>query len=211
MWDNSSHSLTRWLWLGLAVGIGACGGNGGGQGAEPTPITSAPGAPTTLPAPTIDLSRPIPGGSLHGAPRPRLENTGDDYVAITKSLIANFRWLTENPDLRVISDLMVPGTPGYDARIPAYQFLLDNGYHWADEGYQIVSVEALDAKPDVVSLRVVDALEFERIQDESGRQVGELRIRSPKTKSWNVLLSRDHLGHWKISDWSPDSDAEVAL
>ncbi len=47
----------------------------------------------------IDLSKPIPGGSLHGTPRPTLENTGTDYVAIFKSLDAQLRWQSENPDV----------------------------------------------------------------------------------------------------------------
>ena len=66
---------------------------------------------TTAAVNRIDLSQPIPGGSLHGTPRPPLENTGDDYVAIFESLVANLRWLSENPDPALISEIFVPGTP----------------------------------------------------------------------------------------------------
>ncbi|HEY3096085.1 MAG TPA: hypothetical protein VGK05_04555, partial [Acidimicrobiia bacterium] len=96
---------------------------------------------TAAPPATIDLSKPIPGGSLHGTPRPPLENTGTDYVAILRSLIGNFRWLTENPDPAVISELYVPGTEDHDAWVAAFQDLASRGWRAADDDYYVVSVE----------------------------------------------------------------------
>lgn len=209
MWDNSSHSFTRWLWLALALGLGACGGNDGGQGAEPPTTPTAPEAPTTLPAPAIDLSHPIPGGSLHGTPRPPLENTGDDYVAITKSLIANLRWISENPDPALIADIFVPGTPGHDKRVRAYEYLVSNGFRWADEGYQLLSVEVVDLRDRVASLRVVERLEYERLFDNVGQQVGDLR-RHVGPMSVDLLLSEDEHGRWRIAGGG-SSDLEVEL
>jgi hypothetical protein len=196
------------LAVGLVALAAACSG-GSGPGAhrsspeKPTPASSTPPS-------TIDLSKPIPGGSLHGTPRPPLENTGTDYVAIFKSLDANFRWLTENPDPRVISELYLPGTPGHDTRIAAYEYLLANGYRWADEAYRLLSVTVVSVTPDVVSLRVRDSLEFERIVDAGGNQVGSLRPRSPAEKDWTVLLSPSD-GHWRIADWSSTGAAAVDL
>ncbi len=133
----SSQSVTRSLGGALCVLLVACSGGSDAGGGRTSPKTSAPASST--PPPTIDLGRPIPGGSLHGTPRPPLENTGTDYVAIFKSLDAGFRWLSENPDPSLISDLYVPGTPGHDTRVPAYQYLVDNGYRWADEAYQLLA------------------------------------------------------------------------
>ncbi|HMF03566.1 MAG TPA: hypothetical protein VKH17_02040, partial [Acidimicrobiia bacterium] len=62
----------------------ACSGGSGGGDRRSSPAT---GASTSAPPATIDLSRPIPGGFLHGTPRPPLENTGTDYVAILTSII----------------------------------------------------------------------------------------------------------------------------
>ena len=133
----SSQSVTRSLVIALVAVLVACsGGSGGGDKASPR--TSPPSS--SSPPPTIDLSKPIPGGSLHGTPRPPLENTGTDYVAIFKSLTANFRWLTENPNPSVLAELFVPGTPPHDQRASAYQYLVANGYRWADEGYQLLDV-----------------------------------------------------------------------
>ncbi len=79
----SSQSVARLFAVALVGVLAACSGGSGGGGGKASPTTSPP---TTAPPATIDLSKPIPGGSLHGTPRPPLENTGTDYVAIFKSL-----------------------------------------------------------------------------------------------------------------------------
>src|SRR5712692_8959477 len=98
-----SQSVARSLSLALVALLVACSGGSGRGDRGTSPKATAP--PTTAPPPTIDLSKPIPGGSLHGTPRPALENTGTDYVAIFRSIDGSFRWLTENPDPAVIPDL----------------------------------------------------------------------------------------------------------
>jgi hypothetical protein len=196
----------------VLVGCDSGGGGGGGAGdaRRPEPERSAERTSTTAAPARIDLSEPIPGGSLHGTPRPPLENTGDDYVAIFESLMKNFRWLTENPDLGVISEIFVPGTPVHDERVRAYQYLLDNGYRWADEGYRLISTDVLDTKSEAVSLQVVQQLEFERVVDASGNQVGELRSHSaPETLTF--LLVPDKSGRWRIADSTRGADTEVQL
>jgi hypothetical protein len=204
----SSQSVTRSLVIALVAVLVACsGGSGGGEKASPR--TSPPSS--SNPPTTIDLSKPIPGGSLHGTPRPPLENTGTDYVAIFKSLIGNQRWISENPDPALISDVYAPGTPGHDARVSAYQYLVDNGYRWADEGFQVLSVEVVDARPDVVSLRVTDSLGFERLVDAAGIQVGNVRPRDPATQDRTAVLSRDGTGRWRIADVSPGGGGMVEL
>lgn len=209
MGGDSSQSVARWLAIVLLGVFVACSGDSGGGDGHTAGGTA--GAPTSAPPPTIDLSRPIAGGSLHGTPRPPLENTGTDYVAIFKSLIANQRWISENPDPALVSDVYVPGTPGHDARVSAYQYLVDNGYRWADEGFQLLSVEVLDARGEVVSLRVRDTLEYERIVDATGNQVGTIRPRDPVTQERTTLLSRDASGHWRIADVSSDGGGMVEL
>jgi hypothetical protein len=201
----SSQSVTRSLVIALVAVLVACsGGSGGGQKASPK--TSPP--TSSNPPPTIDLSKPIPGGSLHGTPRPPLENTGTDYVAITRSLIGNLRWISENPDPSLISIVFVPGTPGHDERAAAYRYLVENGYRWADEGYRLISVDVVDVKPEVVSIRLTQELAFERIVDAAGNQVGQVRRHAgPETLNY-VLAQSD--GGWRIAGGNTGSP-EVQL
>ena len=202
----SSQSLARLFAIALVGVLVACSGGSGGGGGKTSPETSPS---TSAPPATIDLSKPIPGGSLHGTRRPPLENTGTDYVAIFKSLDGNFRWLTENPDPAVISELYVPGTNNHDYWVPAFQELVSKGWRSADDGYQLISVDIVDAKPDIVSLRVTDAMDSEHVVDGSGSEVGTGRPRDPRLKQWTVLLAPDSQGRWRFSDWSR-ADAQVS-
>lgn len=194
----------------LGCGGSGASGDGGDGDARRRSTTTEPTTTTAAPA-AIDLSQPIPGGSLHGTPRPPLENTGDDYVAIFESLVANFRWLTENPDPAVISELYVPGTEDHDTGVANFEFLTSNRYRWADEGYSLVSVDIVDVMPELVSLRFTDSIELERVIDANGMQVGEARPRSPQTKSWTVLLVPDAAGLWRIADVMPTDGRVVEL
>ena len=206
MGGGSSQSVARWPALVLLAVLVACSGGSGGGDHRSSPTT---GAPTSAPPPTIDLSRPIPGGSLHSTPRLSLENTGTDYVAIFKSLDANFRWLTENPDPSLISEIYVPGTNNHNYWVPAFQELVSKGWRSADEGYQLISVDIVDSRSDVVSLSVVDSMDSEHIVDASGSEVGSGRAREPRVKKWTVLLAPDAQGRWRFADWSR-IDAEVS-
>jgi hypothetical protein len=202
----SSQSVARLFAVALVGVLVACSGGSGGGGGKASPKT-APS--TTAPPATIDLSKPIPGGSLHGTPRPPLENTGTDYAAITRSLIGNLRWISENPDPTLISEVFVPGTPGHDERAAAYRYLVDNGYSWADEGYRLISIDLVDAKPDVVSVRVTQELAFERIVDGAGNQVGQIRSHSgPETLNYVLALSD---GGWRIAGGNTSTDSVVQL
>jgi hypothetical protein len=174
-------------------------------------VEEAPAAPTAPPAPTIDLSQPLPGGSLHGTPRPPLENTGDDYVAITQSLIANLRWISENPDPALIADVFVPGTPGHDQRVTAYQYLVANGYRWADDGYQLIGADVVSVDDRAVSVRVTDEMAFERVVNKEGEQVGQVRPRTPTVKTWVALLAADDSGAWRFADASFVDEPTVEL
>jgi hypothetical protein len=199
----SSQSVARSFAVVLVGVLVACSGGSGGGGGKASPKT-APA--TTAPPATIDLSKPIPGGSLHGTPRPPLENTGSDYVAILTSITANFRWLTENPDVSLLQDLYAPGTETYAFQESFFSALDRRGLRGADEGYRLLSAEVIDAQPQTVSLRVSDEFSIERVVDSQGNQVGEGRARNPAVKNWNVALTSNSEGHWRVASWTEVSD-----
>jgi hypothetical protein len=201
------------------VAICACGAalvagcNGGGSGSARRSTSN--GRPrvsssTTTTAPKvvrIDLSKPIPGGSLHGTPRPTLENTGTDYVAIFKSLEANWRWQSENPDVAALDDIYVPGTSDHDGAVKQTQSLIDHQHRWADENYRVISVDVRQVvqQPRSVLLRVVDVQDNEKIVDAAGAQAGPIQPRG-SPRAWNIVLSPDASGRWRIADVTSASD-----
>jgi hypothetical protein len=189
----------------LSVLVACSGGSdSSGRRAKTSPSTTTPPA-------TIDLSKPIPGGSLHGTPRPPLENTGNDYVAITRSLVATFRWLTENPDPAVISELYVPGTEDHASWVAAFQDLANRGWRAADDGYYVISIETIDAQPQAATVRVTDSMKLERIVEASGQQVGEGRARDPQVKTSIALLARGAADRWRLADFSTAGGGTVEL
>jgi hypothetical protein len=200
----SSQSVARWLAVAVMGVLVACSGGSGDGKRGSSPTTTA--APTTAAPRAIDLSKPIPGGSLHGTPRPPLENTGTDYVAILKSITGNFRWLTENPDTAVLQELYVPGTETYGFQESFLTALTRNGLRGADDGYRLLSADVTDARPELVSLRVRDEFAFERVVDAQGNQVGEGRARNPSVKAWNVVLISDSTGQWRVASWTEIAD-----
>ncbi|MCZ7527915.1 MAG: hypothetical protein M5U14_16965 [Acidimicrobiia bacterium] len=169
-----------------------------GPASTPAPDTTPTTAVTAAPAP--DLSRPLPAGSLHGIPRPRIVNTGDDHAAILASLILASRWIGENPDPSLLDEVYVPGTLPYEHKLAWQELLVERGYRWADAGYQVLSVEVLSVLPDAASLRLVDRHESERIVDASGQLVEEWPRGTPY--AWTVVLVADRGGRWRIADWS---------
>jgi hypothetical protein len=200
---------------GVVLALGACGG-GSGDSSSPAHSSADPApdraATTTATAPStgLDVRRPIPANSLHGTPRPPLVNTGDDPVAIFESLAANFRWLTENPDPALVDELFVPGTADHAQFRDLFAALAASRWRSADEGYAIASIEVMAAEPTLVTLRVVDSLEFEQIVDQNGERVGPGRIPEPTVESV-VYLSPDANGRWRIADWQSTTPPRVEL
>lgn len=144
----------------------------------------------------IDLSKPIPGGSLHGTPRPRLENTGTDYVAIFKSLTAQWRWWGENPDTATLDAIYVPGTAVHDAKVADAHKLIDTNHRWADDNYRLISVDVRAVQPQAVSLRVVDNRDNDKIVDAAGVQFGPL-LPHGTPLSYDIVLQPDNDGRWR--------------
>jgi uncharacterized protein YcgI (DUF1989 family) len=59
-------------------------------------------------------------------------------------------------------------------------------------------------------LRVVQQLEFERVVDANGQQVGDLR-RHDAQDTLTFILAADPSGRWRIADSTRNDDAVVQL
>jgi len=203
--------------VGLVVVLALAGcsdGDGGGDGESSEARRERGGAreePTTPTAATtadgrIDVYEPIPGGSLHGTPRPPLENTGTDYVAIFESLIAQIRWLDENPNPALIPDIFMPGTADHDAGVTTQSDLVASEQRWADEGFHLIEVEVLDVQPQYVSLRYRDSMEYVRVVDRAGHEV-RTRARPEPVATWSALMVPDGSARWRFASISPAPEA----
>jgi hypothetical protein len=187
---------------GAALAAGCSGGGGSGSARRSTPNgrPSISSSTTTTAAPKvvrIDVTKPIPGGSLRGTPRPSLENTGTDYVAIFKSLTAQLRWVFENPDIATVDTIYVPGTTVYNSKLAETKQLINYKHRWADDNYRLISVDVRAVQPQVVSLRVVDYQDDEKVVDAAGVQAGPILTRGTP-RSWDIVLQPDHDGRWRI-------------
>jgi hypothetical protein len=202
--------MVRLARVAVAIGLlAACGGGGGGSSSPPAESQTTSTTTTNPRAAEIDLSQPIPAGSLHGTPRPPLENTGDDYVAIFESLTRNFRWLTENPDVEVLDELFVAGTPTYDLQADLFHELLKNRWRAADDGYRLDSVEVAEATPEYIALRVSDTIDFEQIVDSDGDRVGSGVVRG--TEDFVITLAPNAQGRWLIASVAAGDQTTVEL
>ena len=200
---------------GAALAAGCSGGGGSGSARRSTPNGRPPisSSTTTATAPEvvrIDVTKPIAGGSLHGTPRPTLENTGTDYVAIFKSLTAQLRWQSENLDVAGVAgvdEIYVPGTTDHEGAVKETQILIDHQRRWADDNYRLIAVDVLGGVQQLhlVSLRVVDIQDNDKIVDAAGVQAGPIQPRG-SARAWNYVLSPDAYGRWRWADVTPAAD-----
>src|SRR5262245_34419066 len=96
-----------------ALALCACSGTSRNE----TKSKVAPVAPTTtVPRATSTTTQPpaTPYSFDDSVPPPPLINTGTDYIAITRSLIAYDAWLlSHHPDLRLAENVTPQGTNPY--------------------------------------------------------------------------------------------------
>ncbi|MCZ7527107.1 MAG: hypothetical protein M5U14_12430 [Acidimicrobiia bacterium] len=149
----------------------------------------------------VPLGAPLPGGSLHGRPRPPLENVGDDYEAVLRSLLWNLRWLFENPDGALLDELYAPETADAESQRRDFALLEERGLRWADDGYRLLGVDVKCVLPNAVTLVVTDEQRDERLVDAEGEVLTIVPRGEPETSV--VLLVRDELGRWRIASWVP--------
>jgi hypothetical protein len=140
--------------------------------------------PTETPSPTTE-------------PPPELNNTGNDFEAIWRSIEDYRVWLGRNPQPHLLKRIYHPDCPCYPKGIGVLQRLASRGLHYDDEGTRVVSVELADRPArHIALLRVVDQHGPQIIVNEAGTVVRRGDGWAPTR--WIFTLNKDENGYWRL-------------
>jgi hypothetical protein len=143
--------------------------------------------------------------------RPKLRNTGSDYVAIFQSLERYRRWLQAHPDPALVPTIWVDGTPVAQRFRTLLTKLRRTRTRWIDVDDR-TEARVVSVVGDVVSLLVDEHTTGVRLLDEAGNVVDTAK--QGPVLHLVVLLQRDARdGRWRIAsvDQRVTNDVEVAL
>jgi hypothetical protein len=140
--------------------------------------------PTESPSPTTE-------------PPPELNNTGNDFEAIWRS-IESFRvWLARHPQASLLNRIYERDCPCYPKGRRLLKRLVDKGWHYDDAGTEVISVNLVD-RPAVgtVLLRVVDEHGSQIVVDDQGNIVR--RGTGWEPTRWIFTLVKGEDGRWRV-------------
>ncbi|MGQ0826379.1 MAG: hypothetical protein ACT4OX_15350 [Actinomycetota bacterium] len=199
--------------LGLALAAGCSGGDDDSdESVTTTPATGSstlPATTTTEPEPTTTTTVPL--YSFDGSvPPPPLVNTGTDYEAIYRSLDAYQHWLYgHNPDPQLIDEIVIPGTPLYDAFERDIGILLDDDSRAYDTASVITSVQVITAEPRSVTLSVQYTDDRRVLVARDGRILDDALLSSPSQSI--AVLGIDQESIWRLVTVEDASSPEVEI
>lgn len=181
--------------LALALLAGACGGAFAGEGSTPV----HPSAPVATATPTtVDAGRPTPAYSFDNqVPAPPLRNTGRDFPAVYRSLIAYTRWIwAHRPDSTIVARVFEPWSPAIEALAETFVPVARRGARVAWSSWAVRSVRVVHEAEREVTLHVIESRGKSRVITE---ELGvELELPG-STHDEYVRLRADHDGRWRIS------------
>lgn len=202
----------RWGLLTAAVVAGslalaACGGDGSDASANAsanapgsdraTTTTDASADESTTIAPSTTTTVPPPYSFDGSVPPPPLNNTGDDFEAIARSLDAYLLWIVAHrPDRSLVANIAVEGSEQYETYVDDVDDLLANNARVYDEqGGIATSVEVVSRANQLVTLKVAYGADRRVIVDSSGNTLDE-KERLPRELA--VLMASDSQGRWRL-------------
>jgi hypothetical protein len=186
----------------LALALGACTGSADDDRAEPTPSSS-----TTTTAPLLDplpsVTHPEPVGPVAAPDPPELENSGDEYGRVYKSLHIYISWLGHHPDRAsdLLANAVVPDSQRHATLTDTFRRALEAGLHYSDQPESLIGYEFVRTiDPSNVEIKVVLSTNLER----TSRADGSVYATSPgyRSSTRQVVLHRDDSskpGPWRIS------------
>jgi hypothetical protein len=154
--------------------------------AEPAQVA----APETTTAPTSTTEPP-----------PELENTGEDFNRIWRSINAYYVWLGRNPRPELLNEIFEKECKCYANNSSLLKTFKDRGWHYRDDGIQVVSVKlASRPGPTTVVLDVIDQQGAEIVVDRQGKVVKRGPGWKPTRQLFILRLHPDR--RWRVSSIS---------
>jgi hypothetical protein len=142
--------------------------------------------PTESPSPTTE-------------PPPELNNTGNDFEAIWRSIAEYRLWLQKHPDRSLVGEIFARRCSCYRRERRLLGRLENKGWRFAGNGIETISVELIDRPaPHVAVIRVIDRQGAQTFVDENGEVVREGVGWKPT--SWVFTLGKDVDGAWRLRD-----------
>lgn len=170
------------------------------------PSVAIPG--TTLPIlPTFPHERgfllgPLPTGSMRGAPRPPLINSGDDHLAIGLSLLHQVQWLGENPDPNLVDEIWKEGEPLRDEELKRFTGLHQRGMWMPASNYRILSARVVVSEPFSAAIAIRWQNDVAAILSSDGSVYKQQAMAEPVTEMCFFSLGSDQRFRLAAIEWS---------
>jgi hypothetical protein len=141
--------------------------------------------PTESPSPTTE-------------PPPELNNTGNDFEAIWRSMVEFRNWFyAVDPDPRWLARIYEPSCKCYGGEVRLLNVLDRRGWRYDDQGERLLNVELLQrTAPDLVAIEVTDRHGPQVIVNESGEVVRRGAGWPPERRV--IGLHRGGDGRWRV-------------
>jgi hypothetical protein len=197
---------TRVLVAGIVV-LSACSGSSNTASRPSTTAAAhtsisaartATAATTVRPQPTTTTTTTPPEFSFDDSvPPPTLVNTGEDYVAILKSLLSYGAWLgAHRPNPMSASSIAARGTTLYDLYVRDMTLLRDNATRAIETQGGPSRYTILSTTPDAFSAKVVEEILVQKTVVAGGRVTSEVHFTGLTTYLMLAVLVG---GHWYLA------------
>ena len=127
-----------------------------------------------------------------------LDNQGEDFDQIIRSLVDRWNWLQQNPNAQLVSQIAERECPCYPIISRQLQELSEKRWRHSseDSGLQILSVKVFNRGKDIVSLEVRERRMAEIILDEEGHVIRRGENQTARLRYY--LLRRGEDNRWRF-------------
>lgn len=148
--------------------------------------------------PVVAPASPSPTATDDPDPMPELQNTGEDFDQIIRSIEEFRNWLYRNPDPDLAHEIYHEDCECMEEFRRRLQLLLDDGVRFEVSTTTVHDVSILDRDPEAVAVKVVDEGDPQVLVD---AETGEIVDRGSgwEPRAYRFLLVRVD-GSWRVAD-----------